>query len=122
MEDIAEEGRKKENYDNLCKRLSEFHCTMLGMDGASGEAGDRRLSAKQKSKSFDVPPAVADAEPALDGEEPQHLQQHLHELLQRKVLLLLLRHHKRHRRAGAGWARRWRPGLSLAALCVGGYE
>ncbi len=43
---------------------------MLGVDGAFGEAGDRRLSAKRKSKSFDVPPAVADAEPTADGEEP----------------------------------------------------
>ena len=40
------------------------------MDGASGEAGDRRLSSKQKSKSFDVPPAVADGGPEADGEEP----------------------------------------------------
>ena len=41
VEDIAEESREEENYENLFKRLTEFHCTMLGVDGASGENGDR---------------------------------------------------------------------------------
>ena len=59
VEDIAEEGREEENsgYNHLRRRL--FHGTMmLGVDGASGEAGDRRLSSKRKSKGFDAPPAV----------------------------------------------------------------
>ena len=70
MGDIAEEGREEENYKNLCKQLSEFHCTMLGVDSALGVAGDRRLPSKQKSKGFDSPPAVGDAENPTPGEEP----------------------------------------------------
>ena len=40
---------------------------MLGVDGV---AGDRRLPSKQKSKGFDAPPAVGDAENPTPGEEP----------------------------------------------------
>ena len=64
MEDIAEEGREEENYENRRKRLSEFHCTLLG------KAGDRRLSSKRKNKGFDVHPALGDAENATPGEDP----------------------------------------------------
>ena len=64
MEDITEEGREEENYENRRKRLSEFHCTLLG------EAGDRRLSSKRKSKGFDAPPALDDAENPTPSEEP----------------------------------------------------
>ncbi len=64
MEDIAEEGREEENYVHLRKRLSKFHCTLLG------EAGDGRLSSKRKNKGFDAPPALGDAENAIPGEEP----------------------------------------------------
>ena len=64
MGDIAEEGREEENYEHLCKRLSEFHCTLLG------EAGDGRLSSKRKNKGFDAAPALGDAENATPGEEP----------------------------------------------------
>jgi hypothetical protein len=68
LHDIAEEGKEDENYEILRKRLTEFHCTMLGVDGATGEAGDRRLSGKRKSKGFDEPPAVGDADPP--GQDP----------------------------------------------------
>ena len=44
--------------------------SMLGVDGASGEAGDRRLSSKRKSKGFDAPPALDDAENPTPSEEP----------------------------------------------------
>ena len=64
MEDIAEEGREEENYENRRKRLSKFHCTLLG------EAGDGRLSLKRKNKGFDAPPALGDAENATPGEDP----------------------------------------------------
>ena len=64
MEDIAEEGREEENYEHLRKRLSEFHYTLLG------EAGDGRLSSKQKNKGFNAPPALGDTENATPGEEP----------------------------------------------------
>jgi hypothetical protein len=43
---------------------------MLGVDGALGEAGDRRLSSKRKSKGFDAPPAVGDAENETPTVEP----------------------------------------------------
>jgi hypothetical protein len=39
---------------------------MLGVDGV---AGDRRLPSKQKSKGFDAPPAVGDAENPTPGDE-----------------------------------------------------
>ena len=70
MEDITAEGREEDNYENLHKRLSEFHCTMLGVDGASGETGDRKLSLKRKSRSLEAPPALGDAEDPPPGEEP----------------------------------------------------
>ncbi len=70
MEDTTAEGKEKDNYENLRERLSEFHGTMLGVDGEAGEAGDRRLSSKRKSKGFDVPPALDDAENPTPGEEP----------------------------------------------------
>ena len=69
MEDIAEESREEETYENLRKRLSvpvtvrvplRIHYTMLGVDGA-----------KEKSKSFDAPPAVGDPEHPDAGQEPQ---------------------------------------------------
>jgi hypothetical protein len=63
VEDITAEDKEEENYENLRKRLCEFHCTMLGVDGASGETGDRKLSSKRKSRSLE------DAEPP-HGEEP----------------------------------------------------
>ena len=44
--------------------------SMLGVDGASGEAGDRRLSSKRKSKGCDAPPALDDAENPTPSEEP----------------------------------------------------
>ena len=69
VEDITAEGREEENYENLRKRLCEFHCTMLGVDGASGETGDRKLSSKRKSRSLEAPPALGDAEQP-HGEEP----------------------------------------------------
>ena len=43
---------------------------MLGVDGVSGEAGDRRLPSKRKSKGFDAPPAVGDAENETPDVEP----------------------------------------------------
>jgi len=46
MEDTTAEGKEEDNYENLRERLSEFHGTMLGVDGVSGEAGDRRLPSK----------------------------------------------------------------------------
>ena len=70
VEDITAENREEENYESLRKRLSEFHCTMLGVDGASGETGDRRLSSKRKSRSLEAPPALGDAENPHPGEEP----------------------------------------------------
>jgi len=69
VEDITAEGREEDNYENLRKRLCEFHCTMLGVDGASGETGDRKLSSKRKSRSLEAPPALGDAEPP-PGEAP----------------------------------------------------
>jgi hypothetical protein len=69
VEDIAAEGREEDNYENLRKRLCEFHCTMLGVDGASGETGDRKLSSKRKSRSLEAPPALGDAKPP-PGEAP----------------------------------------------------
>ena len=69
VEDITAEGREEENYENLRKRLCEFHCTMLGVDSASGETGDRKLSSKRKSRSLEAPPALGDAEPP-PGEAP----------------------------------------------------
>ena len=69
VEDITAENKEEENYENLRTRLAEFHCTMLGVDGASGETGDRRLSSKRKSRSLEAPPALGDAEPS-PGEAP----------------------------------------------------
>ena len=57
--------------------LSWFHADNLSLLSARplwrislGEAGDGRLSSKQKSKGFDAPPALGDAENATPGEEP----------------------------------------------------
>jgi hypothetical protein len=36
MEDINAEGTEEDNYENLRERLSEFHGTMLGVDGEAG--------------------------------------------------------------------------------------
>ncbi len=54
-----------------CLSRSEFHYTMLGVGGASGEDGDSRLSAKQKGKSFDELPTVGNAETPAAGQKPQ---------------------------------------------------
>jgi hypothetical protein len=88
LEDIAEEGRERTartfTRDCQCLSLSEFHYTMLGVDGAKGWAGDRRLFAKRKSKSFDAPPAVgnADSLPSLQllANSLKKVQKSLHQL------------------------------------------
>ena len=70
MEDITAEAKEEDNYKNLHERLFEFHGTVLSVDHVSRDAGDRRLPSKRKSKGFDVPPAVGDAENETPDVEP----------------------------------------------------
>ncbi len=114
MENITAEGKEEDNYENLRERLSKFHGTMLSVDGVSGEAGDRRLPLKRKSKGFDAPPAVDDAENPTPGEEPFTAAAAPPASADGAVLLLVLRHHRYHRRlrASAQAVARARPGSS----------
>ena len=66
MEDITAEDKEEDNTTRTFARGCPSS-TMLGVDGV---AGDRRLPSKQKSKGFDAPPALGDAENATPGEDP----------------------------------------------------
>ncbi len=68
LQDLCGGHQEEENYKHLRKRL--FHDTMLCVDCASGEAGDRRLSSKRKSQGFNEPPAVGNAENETPDVEP----------------------------------------------------